>query len=73
MVSVTIIELLEVVYIHHQERKTRIFALRALELQLKLLLKITARPEPGQIVGKRKAQQSFICLLARKQIVRDES
>ena len=67
-----VIELLEMVNINHQQRKLLASALGPLELQFQLLLKVSARLQAGQIIGKCKTQQPFIGIFAGQQILRDQ-
>jgi hypothetical protein len=67
-----VIHLFEVVNVDHQKSKLLLLAFSALEFQIKLLFKIAASTQSGQVIGKRETQQAFIGVFAREQIFRHQ-
>ena len=68
MMSVVVVQRFEVIDVDHQERELIASAVGTFYFEIKLLLEVSPSTETSQIVSKRKAQQSFICLFARQQV-----
>ena len=61
-----IVQGLEVIDVHHEQRKLFVPAIGAFYFQIQLLLEVSPRPESRQIVGECESQQTLVGLFARQ-------
>src|SRR5262249_61825699 len=66
VVAEGIVKLFEVIDVDHQQREVFPPSLRAFELQVQLLLEVTARAQTGEEICKRIAQKAFARVLTGK-------
>src|SRR5262244_2734242 len=68
----SVIELLEVVNVNHQQAEFLAAALGAFEFQVQLLLEIASGAQTGQVIGEGKTHQVFAGGFADQQVLCDE-